>query len=142
MSKGFSLIELLMVFAITGILATVSYPNYRDYITRAHRLEGQSALLDLACRMEYYHSEHNTYQTATIGTSNKTDVSSHVLSSGRLYALSIAHATNNSYLLQATPLTTQDKQCPILTLSSSGEKGPLGGKVPCWESSAGARSLV
>ena len=131
MNHGFSLIELLMVLAITSILAAISYPHYRDYRVRAHRLEGQSALLDLACRMERYYSEHHTYQTATIGTSNKTDVSSLVQSPGHLYTLSIANATKNTYLLQATSLT-QDKQCPVLTLSHSGTKGPSDGILPCW----------
>ncbi|HBI21328.1 MAG TPA: pilus assembly protein PilE [Legionella sp.] len=133
MRNGFSLIELLMVLAMTSILAAISYPNYRDYITRAHRTEGKTALLDLACRMEDYYSKHQTYQTATIGTGNKTDVLGQSLSETRQYTLSIARATDETYLLTATTRTlTQDVPCPELTLNHSGAKGPGGGIVPCW----------
>ena len=66
--NGFSLFELLAVLIIVGILVTIAYPGYRDYITRAHRSDGQTALFDLARRMEHYFSKHNTYQRATIGT--------------------------------------------------------------------------
>ena len=131
--NGFSIIELLMVLAITGLLAAMSYPNYHNYITRAHRTEGKTALLDLACRMEHYYSKHQTYQTATIGTGNKTDVLGESLSETRLYTLSIARATDETYLLTATTRTlTQDAQCPLLTLNHSGAKGPRGGIVSCW----------
>lgn len=133
MSRGFSIIELLMVLAITSILAAICYPNYRGYITRAHRTEGKTALLDLACRMEHYYSEHNTYKTATIGTGNKTDVLSQSQSEQLKYSLSIVRATNETYQLKATTKKpTEDMQCPSLTLNSSGTKGPSSGNTPCW----------
>lgn len=39
-AKGFTLIELMIVIAIVGILASVSIPQYRDYVIRAKITEG------------------------------------------------------------------------------------------------------
>ncbi|KTD22410.1 type IV pilin protein [Legionella londiniensis] len=143
MKKGFSLIELLIVLVIVGILASIAYPSYQEYITRARRSDGQAALLTLASRMERYYSEHNTYQTATIGTGNNTDILSSNLSPEGWYQLSISNATSNSFTLQAAPLNAQatnDTRCQTLTLNNIGVKGiapgpagtPTGTANQCW----------
>ena len=141
--KGFSLIELLAVLTIIGILSTIAYPNYRDYIVRVHRSDGQTALLDLANRMERYHHHHHTYQTATIGTGKQNDILPTQISNGGWYILSIEEANKSAYLLQATPTGTQassDTLCQSLTLNhlgntsiSSGPKiKPTGSPSQCW----------
>ena len=143
MNKGFSLIELMAVLTIIGILTTFAYPGYRDYIIRAHRSDGQTALLDLANRMERYYSENNSYENATIGSGGETDVLSNDQSSDGWYVLSITHATESDYTLQATPISTQsrsDTSCQSLTLTSYGAKGitngpagvPTAATSSCW----------
>ncbi len=123
MNKGYTLIELLIVLAITSILATMSYPSYRHYIERAHRTDGQLALLDLACRMETWYDAHDTYQTATIGTDTATDVLSRNQSPEGWYTLSLTQLSDTTYALQATPTNGQDTHCQSLTLNSLGVKG-------------------
>ncbi len=143
MKKGFSLIELLIVMVIVGILTTIAYPSYKDYVARARRSDGQSALLDLASRLERFYSEHNTYQTATIATGSSTDILSKTTSPENWYTLSITSATANAYALQATPTGAQgttDTKCQSLTFNNLGVKGvasgpagaPTGTVANCW----------
>ncbi len=133
---GFSLIELLIVLAISGILASIAYPSYRNYILRAHRIDGQSALLDLACRMETYSSLHGTWRTATIATGQPTDVLSQHQSPEGWYVLSLLNVTDTTYTLQATPKNNQDPLCQSLTLTNLGAKGITGTGImdvsQCW----------
>ena len=41
---GFTLIELMMVLAITGILASMALPSYQAHIRKARRMDAQAGL--------------------------------------------------------------------------------------------------
>lgn len=49
--QGFTLIELMIVVAIVGILATIALPQYRDYIIRTKVSE--AFLIASACRQDF-----------------------------------------------------------------------------------------
>ncbi len=63
-SRGFTLIEVMIVVAIIGILAAIAYPSYDEYVKRGNRTEGQAFLSDVAARQERYFSQNNAYITA------------------------------------------------------------------------------
>jgi type IV pilus assembly protein PilE len=143
MNNGFTLIELIIVLAITCILATLAYPSYQDYLTRARRSEGQTALLDLASRMEEYYAKNDTYHTATIAAKSTNDVLSRQTTQENHYNLAIIQSSTNTYTLLATPIGSQganDKRCQTLTYNYLGEKniapGPTGSPTgtvdQCW----------
>ena len=63
---GFSLIELMIVVAIIGILATVAYPSYRDYLLRGQLADATNGLSALRVQMERHFQDNRSY--ATVGT--------------------------------------------------------------------------
>jgi type IV pilus assembly protein PilE len=62
--KGFTLIELMIVVAIIGILATIAIPAYTDYVRRGNLPEAFSRLSIYATRMEQYYQDNRNYGTA------------------------------------------------------------------------------
>jgi type IV pilus assembly protein PilE len=53
-SRGFTLIELMVVVVITTILLSIAIPSYQSQIRQSRRTEAKTALLDLAGREERY----------------------------------------------------------------------------------------
>lgn len=51
-SKGFTLIEIMIVVAIIGILAAIAIPAYQDYTTRAHVGSGLATIAPIRNAVE------------------------------------------------------------------------------------------
>lgn len=142
MKSGFTLLELLMVLAIVSILSGIAYPSYQHYIAHVRRIDGKTALLDLAIRMEHYYTEHETYASARIASGKPDDIIASSLSKEGWYQLSIYTQTEDGFVLHAVPRKAQaaDLKCQTLTLNHLGEKGiilgpngtPTGTTDQCW----------
>lgn len=45
-TKGFTLVEVMIVVVVIGILASIAYPSYTEYVFKARRADGQAALME------------------------------------------------------------------------------------------------
>ena len=60
-SKGFSLVELMIVVAIVAILAAVAVPAYFNHILRSRQADAYHNLLDIKAAQEMFLSMENSY---------------------------------------------------------------------------------
>ena len=58
---GFSLIELMVVVAVLGILASIAVPSYQDYVLRSKLVDAPSSLAQLRVSMEQYYQDNRSY---------------------------------------------------------------------------------
>jgi len=63
-SKGFTLIELMIVVVIIGILAAIAYPAYTGYAQKARRSDAKHALLDMQLNQEKWRANNVTYSSS------------------------------------------------------------------------------
>lgn len=74
-TRGFTLIELMIVVAIVALLASVAYPAYTSAILKGKRAEGRAALAELIQQQERYMTQRNCYlgfATTPSGTATAT----------------------------------------------------------------------
>lgn len=61
--KGFSLVELMVVVAIIGILASIAIPSLQKYMAKARQSEAKTSLASLYTAEKAFFAEYNTYTT-------------------------------------------------------------------------------
>jgi type IV pilus assembly protein PilE len=124
--SGFTLIELMIVVAIVGILASIAYPSYQQYVLSSRRAEAQSEMLRIQLGLEKWRANNSTY------SSNLADAG--FVDSNTYYNYTITNISGSTYTINAAAqgAQTADSACTPLTLNQSGAKTPSSG---CWKGS-------
>ena len=125
-TKGFTLIELMIVVAIVGILAAIAYPSYTEYVKRTHRADIATLLSEQSQILERWYSRNGVYN----GNPGPT------LSGGNTYYNIVPTLQAQSYSLAATGkgMMLNDK-CGVFTITNTGERTNPGGTATpkeCW----------
>ena len=137
-TRGFTLIEVMIVIALIGFLAAVALPSYQSSVRKARRADARSALVTAAQLMERYATEHagSGYSTATLSATPGPTVVTKPASDNGHYTLSLANLTATTFTLRAAPQRGQTADgCATFTLDERGVRGVSGGTLAtsdCW----------
>lgn len=104
--KGFTLIELMIVVAIIGVLASIALPAYQDYTRRARVVEGLSLALGVKAAIAEYYSAMNVFpaNNQSVGLANPASVNGTSVSSITVNANVITIQFNTLVSTAATTL--------------------------------------
>lgn len=134
-TRGFTLIELMIVIGIIGIIVALGYPSYRDQVMKSRRAEGMGELLELADRLERFYSDQGTYVGATLGTA-ATNIYPTLTDKGH-YQLTIDSQNAVAFQVIAAPQGKQaNDKCGSFELTSLGARTVSGNSInvdQCWK---------
>ena len=119
---GFTLIELMITVAIIGILATVAYPSYTQYIIRGNRAAAKAQMLDIANRQQQFMLVNRAYATRAMLTTSGYALPTEV-STKYSYSITLGTGAVPDYLITFTAIGSQASDGD-LTLNSEGVKTP------------------
>lgn len=141
-SKGFTLVELMIVMAIIAILSMVALPSYRSYVVRASREAAQTEMMQMAALQEKIYLNSNSYSVAAdiIGAPYNGQVGGGLGKTGGLsndqkytFTCPAAVCTAQSFQITATPVAGSTQAADgTITIDSTG--------VRQWNSANGVKT--
>jgi type IV pilus assembly protein PilE len=139
--SGVTMLELLIVVAIIGMIASFAYPTYLGYVAKAKRTAATSTLMQVADRQQQFFMDRKAYTSdlndlgygadpLVIKDDGAASIAADLQS---VYSISLSGVAGATYTITAVPLHGQlarDATCGSLTLNQAGVRGSSG--ADCW----------
>jgi type IV pilus assembly protein PilE len=142
MTKGFTLIEIMIVVAIIGVLSAILYPSYNELVYKSGRADAKVELSDIAQRIQRCFTTTNTYDPleGACGVIDELSAEAGITSMDGKYQITLTNHAATTFTLVAKPATgsrqANDTKCTEFRLTQSGVRTALKGEADntseCW----------
>lgn len=95
---GFTLIELMIVVAVIGVLATIAIPQYQNYVKKSEASSALATLRSLVTNIDTYYAENGSFTTNVSDLGGASDMN-------KLGTITLAAASGASGASGATSST-------------------------------------
>ncbi|MDF0379109.1 type IV pilin protein [Methylophilus sp. YYY-1] len=128
LQQGFSLIEVMVVVAIIGLLASIAVPGYQDYVRSGNAAEAPANLANCRVQAEQFYQDNFTYVGFVCNPSD-----------AKYFDYSIDNQSATTYTLKATGKSAQNMGNFSFTVNQDNAKtstydGTTG--ATCWLTSS------
>jgi type IV pilus assembly protein PilE len=137
LTRGVTLIELMVVIVVLTIIVGIAVPSYRNYLLRANRTEARTALLRIQSAQEKFFLQKNRYATnALLDDAPPAGLGIPTATPSGFYSLSISDYSLDppTYTATATATGGQTKDvaaCRIMSIDQDGVRLPAESSG-CW----------
>src|SRR6476646_3198349 len=124
-TRGFTLLEVMIVVVIVGVLAAIALPAYQSQVRKSNRSAAERYMMDVANREEQYLTSMRSYTSATDSTGLSFPAPAE-LASRYTFSIDVNNAccgTTPNWRVTATAAGPQ-RNDGNLTLDSRGTKTP------------------
>jgi type IV pilus assembly protein PilE len=130
-ARGFTLVELCVVLALAGLMATVAWPSWQSQLQRGYRADAVAALMRVQLAQESYRAHHGLYAAQL-----KVLVGAAAPVSGQgLYDIELAGG-GDRYEVHARARTgsavASDSSCAVLSLQVRDGLADYAPSARCW----------
>lgn len=118
---GFTLIEMMIVVAVIGILASIVIPSYQRYVREARRADAAAGILAIQQALERCRVNQVSYTVCKASSVTAAP-------SNPFATYSITNDSSVNYTVNAA--LPDDPDCDPISINQSGQKTPTTG---CWK---------
>lgn len=134
--SGFSLVELMIVVAIVGIIAAITFQVAGGNNEKVRRAIAKNVMMEVQSRQEQFFINNRSYTTNLVDLGYNSSPmfinrnGDQVAQGNAFYRISVT-VSGFAYTVQAEPINQQSgDECGTLTLASTGARGAA--ETHCW----------